>query len=56
MIFRQLADPEYSAYIDKTDDGLVCIREETPENILKELEEINEEYKKILKIDFIKFK
>lgn len=56
MIFQQLLNPEYSIYLEETEDGLVCVRKETPEKILKEFEEINQEYKKILKLDFIKFK
>lgn len=56
MIFEEISDPKYSVYIDETDDGLVCIEKETPDDILQELKAINAEYKKILQRDFIQFK
>ena len=56
MICRSLAKEEYSKHLHHTDNGLVAYRDEAPAYVIKEFEEINAEYRKILRIEFIKIK
>jgi len=56
MICRSLAKDEYKRYLHDTDEGDVAYRDEAPAYVIKEFEEINAEYRKILGIEFIKIK
>ena len=55
MIFMQLSDPKYSFYLEKSPDGWVCNKADTPDEILEEFFAINKDHKTIFGKDLITF-
>ena len=53
MTFEQLSDIKYLIYLEDTEDGTICKKDETPEEILKEFEKMNREYREIFDRDII---
>ena len=54
MIFPELMNPAVSMYIHNAENGLVCQKEGTPDEVLRVIERINSEYSKIHGHDCIK--
>ena len=53
MIFRDLANPEYSAWVFSTATGLVAYRDITPKSVIERFEKINQEHREVFGKDFI---
>lgn len=53
MIFRELSNPEYSAWLFPIADGLVAYRDITPSSVMEKFEKINKEHRAILGKNFI---
>lgn len=53
MTFEQLSDIKYLIYLEDTEDGTISKKDETPEEILREFEKMNREYRKIFDRDII---
>ena len=56
MMYPKLMLLEYSIYLYETKNGPVAYRDEAPEHVIREFEEINKEHHRIVGKDFITIK